>query len=126
MAETRALPPIWLMGTSYLSFGIFGGIMLIAVPQLLAGAHVPEAKIAGITAIGLAPGFVAFPFGPLLDWRFSRRTYSIVFAVVQVLCLIGALLSLPNLALLTALLFAGNLSGNMYYNAVGGWFGNVV
>ncbi len=126
MPEARPLPPIWLMGMSYLSFGIFGGIMLIAVPQLLAGAHVPEAQIAGITAIGLAPGFIAFPFGPLLDWRFSRRTYAIFFAGVQVLCLIGALLSLSNLPLLTALLFAGNLTGNLYYNAIGGWFGAVV
>ena len=126
MPEARPLPPIWLMGMSYLSFGIFGGIILIAVPQLLAGAHVPEAQIAGITAIGLAPGFIAFPFGPLLDWRFSRRTYAIFFAGVQVLCLIGALLSLSNLPLLTALLFAGNLTGNLYYNAIGGWFGAVV
>ena len=126
MAETRALPPIWLMGMSYLTFGIFGGIMLIAVPQLLAGAHVPEAKIAAITATALMPGFLAFPFGPLLDWRFSRRTYAVIFAGLQVLCLVGALMSLGNLPLLTALLFAGNLTGNMYYNAVGGWFGNLV
>jgi PAT family beta-lactamase induction signal transducer AmpG len=126
MAETRAPPPIWLMGMSYLTFGIFGGIMLIAVPQLLAGAHVPEAKIAGITAIGLMPGFVAFAFGPLLDWRFRRRTYAVLFAGVQALCLIGALLSLGNLLLLTVLLFAGNLTGCFYYNAIGGWFGNLV
>jgi PAT family beta-lactamase induction signal transducer AmpG len=126
MAEARPLPPIWLMGMSYLSFGIFGGIMLIAVPQLLAGAHVPEAKIAAITATGLMPGFMAFPFGPLLDWRFSRRTYAIFFAALQVLCLIGALLSLGNLPLLTALLFAGNFAGNLYYSAIGGWFGAVV
>jgi PAT family beta-lactamase induction signal transducer AmpG len=126
MAEDRPLPPIWLMGMCYLSFGIFGGIMLISVPQLLAGAHVPEAKIAAITATGLMPGFIAFPFGPLLDWRFSRRTYAIVFAALQVLCTMGALLSLSNLPLLTALLFAGNLTGNLYFNAIGGWFGALV
>lgn len=126
MAEARALPPIWLMGMSYLPFGIFGGIMLIAVPQLLAGAHVPEPQIAAITATGLMPGFIAFPFGPLLDWRFSRRTYAVIFAGLQVLCLVGALQSLGNLPLLTALLFAGNLTGNLYYNAIGGWFGNLV
>ncbi len=125
MAEARSLPPIWLMGMSYLPFGVFGGIMLIAVPQLLAGAHVPEPQIAAITATGLMPGFVAFPFGPLLDWRFSRRTYAVAFATLQVICMVAALLSLTNLPLLTALLFAGNMFGNLYYNAVGGWFGNL-
>ncbi|MGZ6018321.1 MAG: MFS transporter [Phenylobacterium sp.] len=126
MAETRALPPIWLMGMSYLPFGVFGGIMLIAVPQLLAAAHVPEPQIAAITAAGLMPGFMTFPLGPLLDWRFSRRTYAVAFASVQVLCAIAALLSLDDLLRLTVLLFAGNFAGNLYYNAVGGWFGNLV
>ncbi len=126
MAGTRALPPIWLMGLTYLTFGIFGGIMLVAVPQLLAGAHVPEPQIAAITATGLIPGFVAFLFGPLLDWRFRRRTYAVLFASLGVVCLIGALQSLDNLPLLTALLFIGNLSCGLYFNAIGGWFGNVV
>ena len=123
MAEVRPLPPIWMLGMCLLPFGIFGGIMLIVVPQLLAAAHVPEGQIAAVTATALIPGCTAFFLGPLLDWRFSRRTYAVVLGSLMALCLAGALLSLGDLPLLTGLLFAGYLSAQLYAMAVGGWFG---
>jgi len=59
MAEARPLPPIWLMGLGYLPLGVFGAVMLIVVPQLLAANHVPEQQIAGVTSVALIPGFTA-------------------------------------------------------------------
>jgi MFS transporter, PAT family, beta-lactamase induction signal transducer AmpG len=114
------------MGLTYAPFGIFGGIMLTVVPQLLAAAHVPEPQIAGVTATAMIPGFIAFLLSPLLDWRFRRRTYAVFFAGLMLLCLVGALLSLGDLPRLTGLLFAGYLSAQLYAIAIGGRFGALV
>jgi MFS transporter, PAT family, beta-lactamase induction signal transducer AmpG len=121
----RKLPPIWLMGLGFLPLGASGSLTLITTPELLAANHVPEAQIAAITGISLIPGFVGFVLGPLLDWRFSRRTYAIVFSVLGGLCQFASLLSLRDLGLLTALLFASSLFIGLCVSAVGGWFGNL-
>ena len=60
MAEARALPPVWLMGLGFLPLGVTGTVMLLTIPTLLASNHVPEPQIAGVTAIGLIPGFCSF------------------------------------------------------------------
>lgn len=126
MAETRPLPPVWLMGLSVLPGGAYGGVMFTAIPQLLAGAHVPEPQIAALTATAMIPGFSAFLLSPLLDWRFRRRTYAVSFGGLMVLCLVGALLSTGNLLLVTVLLFAGCLSAQFSSMSLGGWFGSLV
>lgn len=125
MAQTRRLPPIWLMGAGFLPLGVQGSVMLITIPQLLAAQHVPEPQIASVEAIGLLPGFASFVLGPLLDWRFSRRFYAILFAGLGAVCILGALLLTRQIALLAALLFAGNFSISLCVSAVGGWFGNL-
>ncbi len=125
MAEARALPPVWLMGFGFLPLGVTGTVMLLTIPTLLASNHVPEPQIAGVTAIGLIPGFCSFVLAPLLDWRFSRRTYAVVFAVVGALCTFGALMSLTYLVLLSWLLFASSMAIGLCVAAVGGWFGSL-
>jgi PAT family beta-lactamase induction signal transducer AmpG len=59
--------PIWLMGLSNLSFGFFNGILVMALPQMLAARHVSEQRIATVIAIVVAAAVVVFPLGPLLD-----------------------------------------------------------
>ena len=125
MATTRTLPPTWLMGFGFLPLGVSGAVMLITVPQLLSAVHVPEPRIASITAVTLIPTFASFLLAPLLDWRFSRRTYAIAFAIVGAACTAGAQLFLDNLDALTALLFVGSFAIGLYVAAVGGWFGNL-
>ena len=98
--------------------------MLITVPQLLAANHVPEAKIASVTAFGLFATFASFPFTPILDWRFSRRVYAVGLAIVAALLSFAALLEIHNLTILAALLFASSFTVQLCINAVGGWFGN--
>ncbi len=125
MAAERPLPPVWLMGFGFLPLGVFGGIMLIAVPQLLAANHVPEPQIAAVTAVGLFAGFGSFLLAPLLDWRFSRKTYAIGLTLSTAACLVGALLTIRDLPVLTAFLFTGSLASSLCIAAVGGWFGNL-
>ncbi len=63
--------------------GVNGALLLITMPQLLAAAqHAPENRIAAITAMALLSGFMSFLLAPLLDWRFSRRTWAVVFTVL--------------------------------------------
>jgi PAT family beta-lactamase induction signal transducer AmpG len=114
------------MGLGFLPVGVFSAILLMIVPQLLAANHVPEQEIASITTIGLFPFFGAFILSPLLDWRFSRRTYAIATTIIGALCAFGALVSINNLALLTALLFTANVAVTLGSNAVGGWLGNLI
>ncbi|MGH6878210.1 MAG: MFS transporter [Rhizomicrobium sp.] len=103
-----------------------GSVGIIAVPDLLASAHVPEAQIAVVTSLYLATGFISIPLAPLLDWRFARRTYAIGFAILGALCNFGTLLFIHDVTLLSGLLFLSGLSVAMCVTAVGGWFGDMV
>ena len=110
------------MGLGFAPQGIFGSLMLLTTPQLLAALHVPETRIAAVTAIGLIPGFCGFLLSPLLDWRFRRRSYAIGLSIIGAVCAFGALMSMGDLGLLTALLVVGYLACNLGMAAVGGWF----
>src|SRR5271168_4767135 len=112
--------PVCLMGLTNLSYGLYGGVVAFAVPQLLGDRHVPEAAIAGLTAAAYSPGFWAFLFSPVLDVRFSRRWYAVVLGVVAALTLIVAFLNLNHLALLEAVLTVGFFAAYLYQSAVGG------
>jgi hypothetical protein len=76
MNSRRRPPPVWLTGLSNASLGFSNGIILFVMPQLMAAVHVPESKIAAITAIGSSPSFWFVLFGPILDVRFSHRRLS--------------------------------------------------
>jgi len=126
METTRPLPPLWVMGLGFLPLGVFGSVMLITVPELLAADHVPEPQIAMATAIGLTPGFLSIAVAPLLDWRFSRRVYAIGLALAGAILNFLSLMAIRNVELLTLFLFLGNMAISLCVSAVGGWFGNLV
>lgn len=120
------LPPVWLLGMGYVPVGVGSAVTLMALPQLLAAQRVPEPIIASITALALAPGFVAFIFGPLLDWRFRRKTYAIIFTLLGGIGLAAALLSTGNLAAVGFWGFFAMLAISIGSGAVGGWFSTLI
>ena len=120
------LPPVWLMGLGNLPFGIYGALLLITIPQLLAARGVPEPQIASVTAVGLIPSFGSFLLAPILDVRFSRRSYAIAFGLLASVIAFFALAQIGNLPALTVLLFAGMTSASLFQGALGGWLGSVV
>jgi PAT family beta-lactamase induction signal transducer AmpG len=122
---SRSRVPVWLMGLTNLSYGLYGGAVAFAIPQLLGDRHVPEAAIAGLTAVAFSPGFWAFLFSPMLDVRFSRRWYAIALAVAASLTLVVALLSLDNLVVLEVALTVGFFAAYLYQSAVGGWLSTI-
>jgi MFS transporter, PAT family, beta-lactamase induction signal transducer AmpG len=122
----RGVAPLWLMGLSNAVFGMYGGILVISVPQLLSARQVPEATIAAMTAAVISPGFWTFLVSPVLDVRFSRRWYSVVTATLAAALLALALLNLDHLAMVEALLIAGFFFANLYQSALGGWLSSIV
>ncbi len=117
----RALPPVWLMSSLNLLQGANGAAMLIAVPQLLAAGGVPEPRITLVIAIALIPSFSGFLLAPVLDWRFSRRSYALLFAVLAALSQFMALLFIHDTAWLAVLLFLTYTAVVLYVAAIGGW-----
>jgi MFS transporter, PAT family, beta-lactamase induction signal transducer AmpG len=126
LKSDRTAPPIWVMGISNSSFGLYGGLAFFAIPQLLAAQHVSEAKIAGITAAALSPNFWAVVFGPMLDVRFSRRWYATLFAALASLLAVIAVLNLHHLFILEIVLVAGSAAALLSTTALGGWLSTVV
>jgi len=125
MASTR-MPPVWVMGLTNLPLGITGAVALLIVPQLLSAAHVPEPRIAEITGLALLAGFGCVPVSPILDVRFSRKTYAIGFTLIAGLLTTVSLLALDRLAVLGWLLFATFFSVSLAIAAAGGWLGSLV
>jgi MFS transporter, PAT family, beta-lactamase induction signal transducer AmpG len=119
------LPPVWLMGLSNATLGFSNGITLFFMPQLMAAAHVPEAKIATMTAIGSSPGFWFVFFSPILDVRFSRRWYATLLAALSGTATSTAFLSVHNLAVLQIAMVVCNASAILSSSALGGWLSNI-
>jgi uncharacterized membrane protein YfcA len=71
----RSLAPISLMGLANAVFGMYGGIMVISVPQLLSARHVPESTIAAMTAVMLACGAAVqrMAYWPRRMWICDRK-----------------------------------------------------
>src|SRR5271156_3040663 len=109
MSPRSAHPPIWLLGFGLWPLGVNAALLLITMPQLLAAQHTPEARIAAITAMALAPGFVSFLLAPLLDWGVSRRTWAVIFTLTTGFGSTAAFLFVRRLELLPVLFFLSNL-----------------
>jgi len=115
-----------IMGLANLPFGFYGAAVLISVPQLLAARGVPQPTIAAITATAMIPTFCGFLLAPILDVHFNRRSYAIFFGLLTAALAVLALVSIGHLGRFTALLVAGFLAANLFYNALGGWLGDIV
>jgi len=122
----RPRAPIWLMGMTMLPFGMMAGLSLVTVPQLLAARHVPEAQIATLTVLASSPLFWLFLVCPVLDVRFTRRSYAVAGGVLTATLTPLALLNIGHLAVLGGLLLAAWISAALMQNALGGWFSTVI
>jgi PAT family beta-lactamase induction signal transducer AmpG len=122
----RLIAPIWLMGLTNAVFGMYGGIIVISVPQLLSARQVPESTLAAMTAVMVSPGFWSFLFSPVLDVRYSRRWYAAMTALLAAGLLVLALLNLDDLLLVEWLLVAGYFFANLYQAALGGWLASII
>lgn len=114
------------MGLANLPFGMYGAVCLITVPQLLAANGVPQPQIASITAAAMIPTFCGFLLAPILDVRFSRRSYALLFGLLTAVLAWTALLNIDTPRILAPCLIAGFLAANLFYSALGGWLGDII
>jgi PAT family beta-lactamase induction signal transducer AmpG len=122
----RTYAPVWSWGLASSSFGFYGGTIAIAVPQLLAAQHLPESRIAALTGLLLFPGCTSFLLAPILDVRFSRKSYAFVLAAIGAICLFAGLMLQTNLTLFIGFILAGYIAINLYQAALGGWQASIV
>lgn len=115
-----------VMGLANMPFGFYGGAVLVTVPQLLAANGVPEPTIAAITATAMIPTFSSFLLAPILDVHFNRKSYTVAFGLLTAALIVWALLSIGDLGRLTVLLVVGFVAASLFYNALGGWLGDIV
>jgi MFS transporter, PAT family, beta-lactamase induction signal transducer AmpG len=125
LESSRRNPPVWVMGLSNATLGFITGIAFFVLPQLMAAEHVPEAKIAVMTALAISPNFWAVAFSPMLDVRFSRRWYATVWAALAGISTAVAFLSLHHLVVLQVAMVAAVATAALSAAALGGWLSNV-
>lgn len=122
----RRIAPVWLMGLTNATFGMYGGMVAISLPEMLAEQHVPEARIAAVTAVAMSPAFWAFLICPMLDVRFTRRFYAIASAVLAAVLMSCGLMNLHHLLSLEFLLMFGFMFACITQNALGGWLSTAI
>ena len=125
----RQLPP-WAMGLAIAPLGFYFGFISTAMPILLAAHGVSVGKIAEVSGSrDFRRPFWAFALCPILDVRFSKRTYAVFFAGVAaahclgVSTLVGGA-PLPHLT--AAVVTTGCAAVVIFGNAHGGWMPDVI
>jgi PAT family beta-lactamase induction signal transducer AmpG len=116
---------VWLLGLSNSTLGFSTGFVFLVLPQLMAAGHVPESKIAGITAVAMSPNFWVVVFSPVLDVRFSRRWYATVLAALAAIFAAVAVLNLHHLLILEIAMTLGTAAAGLSAAALGGWLSNI-
>ncbi len=122
----RRRAPVWLMGMSNATFGMYLGFAVISLPQLLALQHLHEATITAITGIVFSPLCWSFLVSPMLDVRLSRRAYAVGFAALSALALSVAVWNIHRIAVVEAALLVGVSAVNLSSNALFGWLASVL
>ncbi len=114
------------MGMTNATFGLMGGFAVVTVPEMLAAQGVPGGRIAGLTAVIISPSFWVFALSPMLDVRFSRRGYALVFAALTAAAVAFTAMHHNNLATVEFVMAAGYTAASLYQGAVGGWMGSLI
>jgi PAT family beta-lactamase induction signal transducer AmpG len=115
------IAPVWLMGLTNATFGMFGGMVAISLPEILADQHIPEVRIAVITATAMSPAFWIFLICPMLDVRFTRRFYAVASTIVAATFMAIGLANLHHLLVLEIFFTLGFAGATITQNALGGW-----
>ena len=114
------------MGLAVAPLGFYFGFISTAMPILLRAKGVPLGKIAEISGWGFSPSFWAFLLCPILDVRFSKRTYAFIFAAIAAVCVAACTFLTGNLTAFTVVLTIGCAAAVIFGNAHGGWMPDVI
>jgi MFS transporter, PAT family, beta-lactamase induction signal transducer AmpG len=124
--DLTRVPPVWILAVPWLIWGMMGGFIVVPLPQMLVAQGVPGDRAAIAVAIILTPMCWSFLLAPILDVRFRRRTYALVFGVIGVSAAITTVLYHAALGEVEALMLVGFLSTCLFQSAYGGWAGSLI
>lgn len=124
-AATR-VPPPWVLSIPVATFGLVFGFIIVTMPEILAALGVPGGSIAESVAVVSAPNFLVFLIAPILDVRFRRRTYAIVFGLIAVFGTAFTVFQHSSKIEIMSVMFVASLSVALYGASVGGWTGALV
>jgi MFS family permease len=109
-AWPRQAPPPWIFAFMPISYAVFSGYVLTALPWLLRHMGYGVSAIGAIVALVVSPMTLYFPVSPLLDFGLRRRTWMLVVCGLGGALLAAAILLLAyDVELAKWLLFAGYL-----------------
>ena len=123
--------PAWLVGITYLPFGLYLGFIIISLQLLLTARGLAVDHIALLQLISLIPSYSSFVLTPLADCGLQRRTWAVIFAAIAAFCL-GAGSLLMNAAVaghatpLALTLLVGMFAAQLYSSTMGGMTPNLV
>jgi PAT family beta-lactamase induction signal transducer AmpG len=120
------VPPVWILSFPWLTWGMMGGFIVVTLPQMLVAQSVPGDRAAISVAIIFTPMFWGVVFSPLLDVRFRRRTYALVFGVASVIAATVTVRYHPVLLEVEIVMLIGFLCCCLFQAAMGGWAGSLI
>ncbi len=126
MTTQRKIPALWILSLPVITYGMIFGFAVVTLPQMLAADAVPGGHIAVAVAIVTSPAFWVFLVGPVLDVRFRRRTYALVFGILAACAAGFTVFDHSNLAVVEVVMVAGILFLGLYNFAIGGWTGALI
>jgi PAT family beta-lactamase induction signal transducer AmpG len=118
--------PVWAMGLANMPTGFVYGFISTAMGILLVSRGVSVSRVGAISAIAFSPSFWAWLLSPVLDVRFTKRTYAFLLVVLAALFLGVAVVSIGNLTVFTVALTASCTAVVLYSSAVGGMAPDIV
>ena len=124
-ASQQRRSPAWLVGITYLPFGLYLGFILISLQVLLRARGLAVDNIALLQLISLIPSWSSFALTPLADCGLPRRTWAVLFAAIAALCLGGGSLLMDkavagNATPLAITLLVGMFAAQLYSSTMGG------
>ena len=126
MSTSRRVPSALVLSIPVATFGMVVGFIIVTLPQILAAQNVPGGHIAVAVAVITSPGFWVFLVAPILDVRFRRRNYALVFGLIAVTATAVTVFYHPAKMEIEAVMLVGYLSVALYGAAIGGWTGALI
>ena len=118
--------PLWAIGLANAPLGFYYGFLNTSMPLLLTRQGVPLPMIATISAIAFSPTFWVFLLAPSLDLGLTRQAWSILWAVVAALCIVGSVFATAHLVLFTVIVTSGCAAIALFGSSLGGWLPEIV
>ncbi|SEB82167.1 MFS transporter [Terriglobus roseus] len=126
MDRRAKLPPIFLLGLTNSTYGMAGGFACVVLPEMLAAQGVSGGRIGAIVAWILLALVWSFFLSPMLDVRFSRRRYALVFAALASSGVAVTVMHHGNSFLVEMVMVATYAAASLLQAAVGGWMGSLI